>query len=77
MTAVPSLIDPALVHPAAIDPETGRFNGQLETTLAGRPTRAELAVYPGGVHAFNAFRIPIAADANARVLRFIADAVGT
>ncbi len=34
---------------------------------------AELAIYPGGVHAFNAFPIAIAAEANARVLRFLAD----
>jgi acetyl esterase/lipase len=37
--------------------------------------RAELAVYPGGVHAFNAFPIPLAAEANARALRFLAGTV--
>ncbi len=42
---------------------------------AGNP--GELAVYPGGVHAFNAFPIPIADRANARVLAFLADALST
>ena len=40
-------------------------------TAAGND--AELAIYPGGVHAFNAFPIAIAGEANARVLRFLAD----
>jgi acetyl esterase/lipase len=35
---------------------------------------AELAMYPGGIHAFNAFPIPLAAEANARALRFLVDA---
>ena len=38
-------------------------------TAAGND--AELAIYPGGVHAFNAFPIAIAGEANARVLRFL------
>lgn len=38
--------------------------------------RAELAVYPGGVHAFNAFTLPLADRANERIGRFIAAAVG-
>ncbi|MEZ5404158.1 MAG: alpha/beta hydrolase [Bryobacteraceae bacterium] len=33
--------------------------------------RAELAVYPGGAHAFNVFPIPIAAAANARIHAFL------
>jgi acetyl esterase len=33
--------------------------------------RAELAVYPGGTHAFNAFPIKIAEQANDRMYRFI------
>ena len=32
---------------------------------------AELAVYPGGLHAFNAFPIPLAAEANGRTLGFL------
>lgn len=33
--------------------------------------RAELAIYPGGCHAFNAFPIQIAHQANARIVEFI------
>jgi acetyl esterase/lipase len=40
---------------------------------AGSP--AELAVYPGGAHAFNAFPIPLAAQANARMLAFLQEAL--
>jgi acetyl esterase/lipase len=36
---------------------------------------AELAIYPGGVHAFNAFPIAIGRRANARADEFIAQAV--
>jgi acetyl esterase len=32
---------------------------------------AELAVYPGGIHAFNAFPIPLAEKANSRIIDFI------
>jgi acetyl esterase/lipase len=35
---------------------------------------AELAVYPGGVHAFNAFPLPLAGEANARMLEFLVHA---
>jgi len=38
-------------------------------TAAGN--EAELAVYPGGIHAFNAFPIPLAEKANNRILEFI------
>jgi acetyl esterase/lipase len=34
-------------------------------------SRAELAVYPGGIHAFTAFPIPLAMAANVRVLSFL------
>lgn len=36
---------------------------------------AELALYPGAVHGFNAFPIPIADEANSRMHRFLANAV--
>lgn len=36
---------------------------------------AELAVYPGGLHAFNAFPIPLAAEANRRILAFLQGAL--
>ena len=35
---------------------------------------ADLAVYPGGVHAFNAFPLTIAGEANARILEFLTHA---
>jgi acetyl esterase/lipase len=37
--------------------------------------RAELVVYPGGVHAFTAFPIPLATSANLRMLAFLKDAL--
>jgi acetyl esterase len=37
---------------------------------------AELAVYPGGVHGFTTFPGKLAAEANARIDRFMAEAVG-
>ena len=43
-------------------------------TAAGND--AELAIYPGGVHAFNAFPLAIGAEANARALRFLAESTG-
>ncbi|MCB1246888.1 MAG: alpha/beta hydrolase fold domain-containing protein, partial [Acidimicrobiia bacterium] len=33
----------------------------------------ELALYPGGIHAFDAFPMPIAVEARDRMHRFIAD----
>lgn len=38
--------------------------------------RAELAVYPGGVHAFNAFPTPLAMQANLRMLAFLREQLG-
>lgn len=37
--------------------------------------RAELAIYPGGAHGFTGFPLPLAEQANARMLDFIRDAV--
>jgi acetyl esterase/lipase len=37
---------------------------------------AELAVYPGGIHAFNAFPLKAAARANQKIAEFISRAVG-
>lgn len=36
---------------------------------------SQLAVYPGGIHAFNAFPIELARNANAKINKFIKDAV--
>ncbi len=38
--------------------------------------RAELAVYPGAVHAFDAFPIALADRAHRRIRDFLADALG-
>jgi acetyl esterase/lipase len=38
-------------------------------------SRAELAIYPGGIHAFNAFPIELARRANTRIIDFIAEAI--
>ena len=64
---------PALFSVGTLDP-------LLDDTLfmaarwrsAGNP--AELAVYPGGIHAFNLFPIPLAEKANVRALDFLANA---
>ncbi len=47
----------------------------MATRWLAAGNNAELAIYPGGVHAFDAFPIPIAAEARGRMHRFIADAV--
>jgi acetyl esterase/lipase len=41
---------------------------------AGNP--AELAVYPGGIHAFNFFEFELANKANAKINEFIISVVG-
>jgi len=38
--------------------------------------RSQLAVYPGGIHAFNAFPIELARKANAKITEFINHALG-
>lgn len=35
---------------------------------------SELAIYPGGLHAFNSFPIPLGQEANARIHKFLAEA---
>jgi hypothetical protein len=35
---------------------------------------SQLAIYPGGIHAFNAFPIELARNANATINKFIKDA---
>ena len=37
-------------------------------------SQAELAVWPGGVHGFNAFPIPLAERANARIAEWLREA---
>ena len=44
-----------------------------EARAAGN--KAELAVYPGGIHVFNFFSIALADKANSRIHNFIVQAV--
>ena len=47
---------------------------QMRWLAAGSP--AELAIYPGGIHAFDAFPIALARQANARIRAFIRQCAG-
>ena len=68
-------LPPALFTVGTLDPllDDSLFMA-ARWTAAGND--AELAIYPGGVHAFNAFPLAIGAEANARALRFLAESTG-
>ena len=44
----------------------------MASRWAAAGNQAELAVYPGGIHAFNAFPTALASAANARIFEFLA-----
>ena len=46
----------------------------LHARLVAAGNQARLSVWPGGVHGFNAFPIPIAQNSNAQIIDFLANA---
>ncbi len=64
---------PALITVGTLDPllDDSLF---LHTRWAAAGGEAELAVYPGGIHGFNAFPSALATRANARIAAFLRDA---
>jgi len=69
-------LPPALFTVGTLDPllDDSLF---MAARWAAAGNDAELAIHPGGVHAFNAFaELPLAHEANARVLSFLAEAAG-
>jgi acetyl esterase/lipase len=72
--AVLSDMPPALFTIGTLDPllDDSLF---MHARWLAAGSRAELAIYPGGIHAFNAFPIELARRANARIIDFIAEAI--
>jgi acetyl esterase/lipase len=68
-------LPPALFTVGTLDPllDDSLFMAARWRAAGGH---AELAVYPGGVHAFNAFPIPLAMQANLRMLAFLKERAG-
>jgi acetyl esterase/lipase len=69
-------LPPALFSVGTLDPllDDSLFMSQR---WAAAGNRAELVVYPGGVHGFNLFPLPLAATANQRCQAFIRDSLGS
>ena len=69
-------LPPALFSVGTLDPllDDSLF---MSTRWLAAGNRAELAIYPGGVHGFNAFPTPLAAKANQRAQAFIAESLAS
>jgi acetyl esterase/lipase len=65
-------LPPALFSVGTLDPllDDSLF---MASRWSAAGSRAELAVYPGGVHGFNLFPMPLAESANRRCQAFVAD----
>ena len=66
-----SHLPPAIFTIGTLDPllDDSLF---MASRWAAAGNQVELAVYPGGIHAFSVFPIALAATANARIFAFLA-----
>jgi acetyl esterase/lipase len=67
-------LPPALFTIGTLDPllDDSLF---MSARWAAAGSRAELAIYPGGVHGFNLFPLPLAAKANERCQQFVRESL--
>ncbi|MBK0401031.1 alpha/beta hydrolase [Limibaculum sp. M0105] len=75
LAPLPARLPPALFQCGTADPliDDTLFMGQRWQAAGGR---AEVAIYPGGVHAFDCFDLGIARQSRAREAAFLRDCLG-